>query len=186
MYRDILEHSPQSVQRPCHMNARIMWNMFSSKESAAAFWETPDAGLSKTHCSQLHAGQMLRQALQRMQRDSSPRQNANLSSGCHSLQLCDHIETTGLRIFLTVFAQHLIADNNLVALADFAAFQQAVLLADRNFTVHGFRLYGVTVSGDAQNAPAPVTHHPIQLAATGNADDVNVFPLDAVFCQQPG
>ena len=105
---------------------------------------------------------------------------------CHSLQLCDHIETTGLRIFLTVFAQHLIVDNNLVALADFAAFQQAVLLADRNFTVHGFRLYGVTVSGDAQNALGTGFTYliRIQLAVTGNADDVNVFPLDAVFCQQ--
>ena len=55
--------------------------MFSSKLSAAAFCAMPEASLSKTHFSHEQAGQTLRQALQRMQRESSPRQNSKRSSG---------------------------------------------------------------------------------------------------------
>ena len=49
----------------------MMWNSFSSKELAAALFSTPEFGLSNTHFSQVQAGQTSRQALQRMQRESS-------------------------------------------------------------------------------------------------------------------
>src|SRR5574344_2489441 len=74
------EHSPQSVQRPATCHARMMWYMFSSKESAATFWEAPELGLSKMQCSHVHAGHTSRQALHLMQRESSPCQNAYRSS----------------------------------------------------------------------------------------------------------
>ena len=54
----------------------MMWNILSSKEFAAALFSTPEFGLSKTHFSQVQAGQTSRQALQRIQRESSPCQNA--------------------------------------------------------------------------------------------------------------
>ena len=47
-----------------------MWKKFSSKLSAGALLSVPRSWLSKTHFSHEHAGQTLRQALQRMQRDS--------------------------------------------------------------------------------------------------------------------
>ena len=104
----------------------------------------------------------------------------------HRLQLFYHIETTGFRIFFSVFAQHFVINNNLMALADFAAFQQAVLLGYADFAVHGVNLYGVAVGSDAQDAfCAGVTYlFCIQLAVTRDTDDVNIFTLDAVFRQQ--
>ena len=51
-----------------------------SKLFEAALFSTPEFGFSNTHFSHVQAGQMSRQALQRMQRDSSFCQNANLSS----------------------------------------------------------------------------------------------------------
>ena len=41
----------------------------------------PDSGLSNTHFTHVHAGHTLRQALQRIQRESSFCQNAYLSAG---------------------------------------------------------------------------------------------------------
>lgn len=104
----------------------------------------------------------------------------------HRLQLFYHIETTGFRIFFSVFAQHFVINNNLMALADFAAFQQAVLLGYADFAVHGVNLYGVAAGSDAQDAfCAGVTYlFCIQLAVTRDTDDVNIFTLDAVFRQQ--
>ena len=75
------EHSPQSVHRPATWNARITWNIFSSKESEIALFSTPELGLPNTHFSHVQAGHTSRQALQRMHRDSSFCQNANRSSG---------------------------------------------------------------------------------------------------------
>src|SRR5574344_951360 len=74
------EHSPQSTQRPATCHARMMWYMFSSKESAATFCEAPDFGLSKMQCSHVQAGHTSRQALHLMQRESSFCQNAKRSS----------------------------------------------------------------------------------------------------------
>ena len=48
------EHSPQSVQRPATWNARMMWNMFSSKLVAVCLLpQCPKSWLSNTH---FHAG----------------------------------------------------------------------------------------------------------------------------------
>ena len=65
-----LEHSPQSVHLPATWNALIIWNIFSSKLSAAALLATPEFGLSNTQFSHEHAGQILRHALQRIHFES--------------------------------------------------------------------------------------------------------------------
>ena len=59
----------------------MIWNIFSSKESTFAFCALSNLLLSNTHLRQLHAGQTLRQALQRIQLLNWLWKNANFSSG---------------------------------------------------------------------------------------------------------
>ncbi len=118
-------HSPQSVQRPATWNARMMWNILSSKESTFAFCALSNFVLSKTHLRQLHAGHTLRQALQRIQRLSSFWQNANFSSGAHCLDLLDLCKRSASFFLVTALADGLVVNLMLFALADMAALQHA-------------------------------------------------------------
>ena len=49
-------HSPQSVHLPATWKARMIWNIFSSKESTFAFCALSNLLLSNTHLRQLQAG----------------------------------------------------------------------------------------------------------------------------------
>ena len=60
-------HSPQSVHLPATWKARMIWNIFSSKESTICLLcSCQTYVLSNTHLRQLQAGQTFLQALQRM------------------------------------------------------------------------------------------------------------------------
>ena len=132
------EHSPQSVQRPATWNARMMWNILSSKESTFAFCALSNFVLSKTHLRQLHAGHTLRQALQRMQRLSSFWKKANFLPGsCFDLlDLCKAVCV----LCVAALADGLVENLVLLALADMAALQHAILIGERLFAVE--RLHG--------------------------------------------
>ena len=141
-----LEHSPQSVQRPATWNALMIWNIFSSKVFAAALFSTPDAGLSNTHFSQVHAGHTSRQALQRMQRESSPCQKAKRSSGV----IFSSFSTSSKRPLSSTspsLAEQLVVCNVLFGLAVEAAVgQESVSLDFNGAVIKCFDLYRVSVS----------------------------------------
>ena len=84
-------HSPQSVHLPATWNARIMWNIFSSKESTFAFCALSNLVLSNTHLRQLQAGHALRHALQRIHLLSSFWKNkrSTLTGSCCTETITD-------------------------------------------------------------------------------------------------
>ena len=129
------EHSPQSVHLPATWNARMTWNSFSSKLFAAALFSTPDSGLSKTHFSQVHAGHTLRHALQRMQRESSPCQNAKRSSGVIASRLLDLVKAMRIK-YLAVLAEQLVIYYMTAALAVFGSARAEASVRGRCKIIH--------------------------------------------------
>ena len=65
----------------------MIWNIFSSKESTFAFCALSNLLLSNTHLRQLHAGQTLRQALQRIHLLNWLWKNANFFFRAHCFDL---------------------------------------------------------------------------------------------------
>ena len=73
-----------------------------------------------------------------------------------------------------------------MTLAYLTALQQAILLVQLNIAIHGIYGYRITISGNAQNTLCARSTNGIriQLPITRNADDVDIVPIDPVFCQE--
>lgn len=161
----------------------MMWNIFSSKESYAAFWETPESGLSKTQLVQEQAGHTLRQALQRMPLGKLASPELKAFVGCHGFKLCNGVKAVALPgiVDFSVDGDHFVVYDVGLA-ANGAAVEKSVSPCHGLVAVESMYRQGVSVlvdRGDTLDSHG-ADFFDVKLSAAENTDNVGLFSVDAV------
>ena len=105
--------------------------------------------------------------------------------GGHCFEFGDHIKAMGIEDFAVLTDQFVISDV-FFALAGLASFFEGVSLRDGGLTVDSVDDEVIAIFADAGDTGDTLgfQHFAAGLALAGDTDDIDFFPVDAVFSQQ--